>query len=246
MPLFTQLNPTLNQSNNAIDTSIAGVTTLIDSSIEDFQKDFHEKVINDNNSIQKFNQQAQISYIRKDKFQIMIAKSSDYRIFVIYKENVPDQIDLLFKNIVNEIQSNVIVDDVFNTDIIQPKIEQIINKHLRLTLLKPFTIDVSEFNNILKQKLFQKEHISPQIIFSLKLLILAREGTRVSNIKNINNIYNSYLHKKNLFLTKELNCTEMLIILDNTYQISPSVIYQMLNYAIDKRIIIPLRKESTN
>ena len=112
--------------------------------LDTFQTDFINKLIPTQNPRAKNNDSDyQIRTIEQDQLKILIGVSESYRVFILSFIKAPNHLNNSVLNIIKEIEKEIGTSDgIINRSLLQPKVEQIINHHFPISLLKTFMVDV--------------------------------------------------------------------------------------------------------
>lgn len=161
-------------------TLISGLSVSIDSFLYSFQTDFMTQIgetqLNTDESQNE--EKVKLSTIQREKFQIMIAGTENFRIFVFMREKPPKRAEEIFSNIIQDLEANISLRGFIDENVLGPRCEEIIGKYFPLTLLSKFTIDIDRLKTIDRELRNGQSEVSltANAILALKRLALVRSG----------------------------------------------------------------------
>jgi len=185
VPIYSLTN-VIYQTDGSLDDAFSGLSVGIDSFLQSFQTDFMQQVQQHDLEYHvetRLDEKIRISFIEQNQFQIMIAASTSYRIFMFLKEKPsPFAKDALYKTI-KELEKNVSIPNlgIVDESYYGPQATSILRKYLPIPLLMPFSIDTRKlkiFDEKLKQGL-EPIPISQAGINALKRLVVTQTVSKM-------------------------------------------------------------------
>ena len=145
LPVLTRINAVYSKSK-AVEELISGLSVGIDTFLSSFQTDFMSKLgtvdqtkVDPNNPHQVF-----MSAIKRNEFHVLIIASPSYRGFVFLKDAPSQFAERTFFKIVEQIQSKVQIDVVFDEDEVKREVEKQITLYFPFKLLDQFVLNAEK------------------------------------------------------------------------------------------------------
>lgn len=236
VPIYTLTN-VMYQTDKLLDDALSGLSVGIDSFLQSFQTDFMQQVQSHELEYHvetRLKEKIRISVIEQNQFQILIAASPSYRIFMFLKEKPSAFVrEALFK-IIKDLEENISIPNlgIVDESLYGPQTATILRKYLPTPLLMPFFIDTEKlkrFDEQLKQGL---EHIpvSQAGINALKRLVVIQSITKMKaqTIREEIKLFDKAMQDRVLKETRPLLFNDAMNIMTKILKIPSSQIYDAL------------------
>jgi hypothetical protein len=251
LPIYSVMNSLFKRSKKANDL-ISSLSVAIDSFIDSFHGDFMAELsgkdkISSNVRTDKSN--IKLSTIQRDQFQILIAASYSYRLFVFMKEKPTKSTEELFFNAIIDIERSIKVEEgkLIEEDVINSKVNSVLKLHFPTILLERFTIDLNRLISLDKEvKNGGSILISRPTINALKRLILLRGGHASTSDSSQSQVkqFNSLVSQRKITEVGLLHYDVLLKFLKETLNVSHAVLEELIwNKAFNElKLFIPYQK----
>ncbi len=230
IPIFDMTN-VLYQRDESLNTTLSGVSVSIDTFLDSFQADF----------IDQFQQVPQhersefvrISVIEQAQVKILIGASQNYRMFIFFKEKPSAFARNIASKIIREIEEKLPLKDlgIIDDSLLKPQIKRIINSHLPLTLLTPFSIDPAKIKFYeAKIKAHETSPISMKALNLLKRIIVTRTSPNLLKSENKTQLtfYDKNLANLQILMGVEFLYSEVIVICKKALNASEELMYEAL------------------